>query len=62
MPHAAVESSYAGEDFIIVGGDWTVLSVFAAAACGVDLREHGRFELRPGEWRNVAHRAAIKVM
>jgi len=45
-----IEQTYGGGDFIVVGGDSTVLSVFAAAACGVDLREHGRFELRPGEF------------
>ena len=36
--------------FIIVGGDATVLSVFAAKACRVDLRQHSRFILRPGEF------------
>ena len=45
-----IENTYGGGDFIIVGGDSTVLSVFAAAACGVDLRNHARFELRPGEF------------
>ena len=29
-------------------------SVLAAAACGVDLREHSRFELRPGEFYDLA--------
>lgn len=47
---AKIENSYGGGDFVIVGGDATVLSVFAAAACGVDLREHSRFELRPGDF------------
>ena len=48
-----IENSYSGGDFVIVPGDYTVLSVFAAAACGVDLREHGRFELRPGEFYDL---------
>ena len=43
----------AGGDFIIVGGDAAVLSIFAAAACAVDLREHGRFELRPGAFYDL---------
>jgi len=47
---AKIERSYGGGDFVIIGGDVTVLSIFAAAACGVDLREHAAFELRPGEF------------
>jgi hypothetical protein len=35
---------------VIIAGDATPLSVFAAAACGLDLREHARFTLGPGEW------------
>jgi len=42
------EAKFSGEDVIIIGGDSTVLSVFAAAACGMDLSEHWRFELPPG--------------
>ena len=34
--------------------DATVLSVFAAAACGADLREHARFQLQPGEFFDLA--------
>ena len=30
---AKIENSYAGGDFVIVAGDASVLSVFAAAAC-----------------------------
>ena len=45
-----IENTYGGGDFVIIGGDATVLSVFAAAACGVDLREHSRFELPPGDY------------
>ena len=48
-----IEQTYGGGDFIIIPGDSTVLSVFAAAACGVDLREHARFELRPGEFYDL---------
>lgn len=47
---AKIETSYLGDDVIIVGGDGTVLSIFAAAACGVNLREHSRFVLRAGEF------------
>ena len=47
---AKIESVTGGDDFLIVGGDATVLSVFAAAACGVDLREHSRFTLPPGQF------------
>ena len=46
----ALENKYPGQEFLIVGGDANVLSIFAAAACGWDLREHGRFTLRPGEF------------
>ena len=49
-----IESSYSGGTFIIIGGDATVLSVFAAAACGADLREHARFQLQPGEFFDLA--------
>lgn len=45
---AKIEANFAGGEFIIVGGDSSVLSILAAAACGVDLREHSRFELPPG--------------
>lgn len=45
---AKIESSFGGGDFVIVGGSSEVLSVFAAAACEADLREHHRFELPPG--------------
>lgn len=45
---AKCESVTAGATFLIVGGDATVLSVFAAAACQVDPRLHSRFELEPG--------------
>ena len=48
-----IERSYGGGDFVIVAGDATVLSVFTAAACGVDLREHSLFELRPGEFYDL---------
>lgn len=47
---AKIENSYSGEDAVIVAGDGTVLSVFAAASCGADLREHARFELPPGDF------------
>jgi broad specificity phosphatase PhoE len=47
---AKIEQTYGSGDFVIVGGDASVLSILAAAACGVDLREHSRFELRPGEF------------
>jgi len=47
---AKIEVNFAGSDVIIVGGDATVLSIFAAAACAVDLREHSRFELPPGDF------------
>ena len=46
----ALENKYPGQEFLVVGGDANVLSMFAAAACGWDLREHGRFTLRPGEF------------
>ena len=45
---AKIESVTGGGDYVIIGGSWEVLSVFAAAACGADLREHYRFELPPG--------------
>ena len=45
---AKIENSYSGGDFVIVGGDLTVLSVFAAAACKCELTEHAQFTLRPG--------------
>ena len=45
---AKVETSYSGDDVVIIGGDATVLSVLAAAACAVDLKEHARFTLPPG--------------
>ena len=45
---AKIENTYGSGDFVIIAGDSTVLSVFACAACGVDLREHSRFELPPG--------------
>lgn len=47
---AKIENTYGAGDFIIVGGDGDVLSILAAAACGVDLREHGRFALAPGDF------------
>ena len=47
---AKIENSYSGDDFVIIAGDASVLSVLAAAAAGADLREHARFELRPGEF------------
>ncbi len=48
-----IENTYGGGDFIIVAGDAAVLSVFAAAACGVDLRQHEDFLLRPGEFYDL---------
>lgn len=42
------ENSYAGADIVIIGGDSSVLSVFAAAACEVDLQDHFHFELPQG--------------
>ena len=36
-----------------IPGDSTVLSVFAAAACGVDLREHALQFVRPGEFYDL---------
>ena len=48
-----IENTYGGGDFIIVAGDAAVLSVFAAAACGVDLRQHENFLLRPGEFYDL---------
>ena len=48
-----IESTYGAGDFVVVGGDATVLSVFAAAACGADLREHSKFELPPGSWYDL---------
>lgn len=48
-----IENTYGGSDFVIIGGDATVLSVFAAAACSVDLREHGQFELPAGEYYDL---------
>ena len=50
---AKIEANYAGGDFIIVGGDSSVLSIFAAAARAVDLREHSRFELPPGAFYDL---------
>lgn len=50
---AKIETSYGGGDFVIIGGDAAVLSVFAAAACGTDLRDHGRFTLPPGGWYDL---------
>jgi len=47
---AKIENSFGGGNFIIIGGDATVLSVFAAAACGVDLRTHNAYTLRQGEF------------
>ena len=52
-PEPALPCRYGGGDFVIVGGDATVLSVFAAAACSIDLREHSRFELRPGDFYDL---------
>ena len=43
-----IETTYGAGDFVIIGGDATVLSILAAAACNVDLREHARFWLPPG--------------
>lgn len=57
-----IENTYSGTDVVIVGGDSTVLSAFAAAACGVDLGEHGRFELRPGEFHDLRElQAAVRM-
>ena len=50
---AKIESTYGGGDVVIVPGDATVLSVFAAVAAGVDLRDHSRFELRPGTFYDL---------
>lgn len=50
---AKIENSYSGGDFVIVPGDATVLSVFAAAACKCELTEHAQFTLRPGEFFDV---------
>ena len=50
---AKIENSYSGGDFVIVAGDATVLSVFAAAACKCELTEHAQFTLRPGEFFDV---------
>jgi len=50
---AKIENTYGGGDFVIIPGDGTVLSVLAAAACGVDLREHPRFELPPGAYYDL---------
>lgn len=47
---AKIEVNFAGDTVIIVGGDATVLSIFAAAACAVDLRDHSLFELEPGHF------------
>lgn len=47
---AKIENSFGGGNFIIIGGDAAVLSIFAAAACGVDLRTHHAYTLRPGEF------------
>ena len=47
---AKIEQTYGSGDFVLIAGDGDVLSILAAAACGVDLREHSRFELRPGEF------------
>ena len=43
-----IETTYGAGDTMIIGGDATVLSILAAAACNVDLREHARFWLPPG--------------
>ena len=47
---AKIEQTYGSGDFLIIGGDDSVLSIFAAAACGADLRDHSRFSLGPGEF------------
>ena len=54
-----IESTYGGGDFIIVPGDGTVLSVMAAAACSVDLREHARFSLPPGQFWDLRELVAL---
>jgi broad specificity phosphatase PhoE len=48
-----IEQTYGSGDFIIIPGDATVLSVLACAACGVDLREHDAFMLRPGAFYDL---------
>jgi broad specificity phosphatase PhoE len=47
-----VENSFSGIDIVVVA-DSDVLSTIAASACGVDLREHDRFALRAGEFRDL---------
>lgn len=51
---AKIEQTYGAGDFIIIPGDSTVLSVFASAACGCDLREHAKFELPPGSFYDLS--------
>ena len=50
---AKIENTYGAGDFVIIPGDGTVLSVFTAATCGVDLREHHRFEQPPGAYADL---------
>jgi broad specificity phosphatase PhoE len=43
-----IETCYSGEDVVLIPGDSNVLSVLAAATCGVELQQHARFTLPPG--------------
>jgi broad specificity phosphatase PhoE len=49
-----IETCYSGDDVVLIPGDSNVLSVLAAATCGVELQQHARFTLPPGGFYDLA--------
>uniref|UniRef100_A0A7S4BFM1 Phosphoglycerate mutase n=1 Tax=Chrysotila carterae TaxID=13221 RepID=A0A7S4BFM1_CHRCT len=47
------ETQYSQENIVIVSPDSEVLSTIAAAVCGSPLEMHSRFEMAPGEMRDL---------